>query len=93
MHSRSEEEKTDQNIEREIAEYQKTILWRRSRTAAPRCLSCGSVEIDPIPLDGEFVHPETGEPVVTGGWGFADDEPWITVFNPEGENVPDGGID
>jgi hypothetical protein len=87
------DEKTDENIEREIAEYRKTTSWRRSRISAPRSLSCGSVEIDPIPLDGAFVHPETGERFIASGQGWAAAAPWVARFSPEGEKLPDNEIE
>jgi hypothetical protein len=87
------EEKTDENIEREIARYRKRISWRRCRLSAPRCLSCGSTAVDPIPVNGEFFHPESGGRFVVSGGGWASAAPWVAVFSPEGEMLPETEID
>jgi hypothetical protein len=41
----------------------------------------------PVPLSGEFGHPQTGERVVVGDSGFADAAPWVAQFSLEGEHL------
>ena len=43
------------NIEQEEA--RAMLEWRRKRTDPPRCLSCGSPDIVPLPAKGGIAHP------------------------------------
>src|SRR5262249_24485881 len=47
-------------VEREIAELERTLRWRRQRASHARCLECGSAAIAPLPSEGETVHPGNG---------------------------------
>jgi len=71
-----------------IQDLERRIEWRKKRQSPPHCLECGGIGSVPVPGSGEFVHPETGEKVVVGSCGWADDGPWIADFSPEGEILP-----
>jgi hypothetical protein len=70
-----------------VADLVRYVAWRQPRQSPPRCLECGAVNPIPIPMDGEFAHPRTGERVVVGSSGFADTAPWYAEFSPEGEQL------
>jgi hypothetical protein len=70
-----------------VAELLRYIEWRKRRQSPPRCLECGSVDPVPVPMSGEFAHPNTGERVVVGSSGFADTAPWFADFSPEGLQI------
>jgi len=74
--------------EEEVAELTRRVAWRRGRVSPPRCLHCGSGRVAALPDGDEFPHPETGERVVVTGSGFADMEPWVAEFSPEGVEAP-----
>jgi hypothetical protein len=44
-------------VDREIAELEKKLGWRRERASPARCLECGSDAIVPLCAEGETVHP------------------------------------
>ncbi len=48
-------------VEREIAELEHKLVWRRQRASSARCLECGSEAIAPIPSEGGTVHPGNGK--------------------------------
>ena len=70
-----------------VAELLRRVEWRQGRQSPPRCLECGAVGPVPIPMDGEFAHPRTGERVVVVSGGWADTAPWFAEFSPEGEQL------
>jgi hypothetical protein len=72
-------------VETRVAELLRYITWRKGRKSPPHCLECGAINPVPIPVSGEFAHPQTGERVVTGSSGWADTAPWEAEFTPEGE--------
>jgi hypothetical protein len=74
-----------------IAELLRYVEWRKGRQSPPRCLECGTASPVPVPMDGEFSHPGTGERVVVGSSGFADTAPWHAEFSPEGEQLAEPG--
>jgi hypothetical protein len=78
-----------------IAELRRRVEWRRGRRSPARCLRCGGGGVAPLPVDGEFRHPQTGERVVVGGSGWADAVPWFAEFSPEGKLLaePDAAPD
>ena len=43
----------------------------------------------PIPRRGIFPHPRTGERVEEASSGWADTEPWLAEFSPEGIKLAD----
>lgn len=71
-------------VQDRLAELRKRLIWRKKRSSSARCLHCGSVEVTPIPYNGEFSHPRTGERVIAGGSGWAVTECWAAEFSPEG---------
>jgi hypothetical protein len=77
----------DAPVENRIAELSQYVTWRRGRRSPPRCLQCGSIDPVPIPMNGEFAHPRTGEKVEVGDKGFADTAPWFAEFSPEGKRL------
>jgi hypothetical protein len=70
-----------------VAELLRRVEWRQGRQSPPRCLECGAVSPVPIPMDGEFAHPRTGERVVVVSGGWADTAPWFAEYSPEGEQL------
>jgi hypothetical protein len=74
-------------IEARVTELHRRIQWRQGRKSPPRCLYCGSTAVVPIPWNGEFAHPQTGDRVVVDQSGFADTAPWFADFSPEGEQI------
>ena len=70
-----------------IAETQLRINWRRNRISPPKCLQCGLSDIVPVPTDGEFQHPQTGERVVVASSGWMSTDQWHAEFTPEGDVI------
>ena len=70
-----------------VAELLRRVEWRWGRTSPPRCLHCGSVGPETVPMSGEFAHPQTGERVVAESNGWVDSAPWFAEFSPEGERT------
>jgi hypothetical protein len=79
------------SVAERISELLRRIEWRHGRNSPPRCLECGMVGPIPIPTNGEFSHPQTGEQVVVQGSGWADTAPWLAEFSPEGERLTEPG--
>jgi hypothetical protein len=81
-----------------IGELLRRIEFRRRRRTPSLCLECGGSGTIPIPISGEFFHPQTGEKVVVGDSGFSDLAPWSAEYSPEGERLaesaaePDSGM-
>jgi hypothetical protein len=77
---------------RGVAEARRRLEWRQGRASPPRCLECGSHEIDAFPArdgdDGDdepsgIPHPGCGGTLSITGGGFSTSRVW-TFYTPEG---------
>jgi hypothetical protein len=82
-------------VTEQIAELLRRIKWRQRRQSPPRCLECGEPDCIPIPVSGEFSHPQTRERVEVINQGWADTATWEAGFTPEGERLaePSSAVD
>jgi hypothetical protein len=70
-----------------VAEMRERIKWRHLRRAPPKCLECGSSEIDVIRDDRDFLHPKTGQRIILAGRGFTDSPSWEADFTVDGDKI------
>jgi hypothetical protein len=64
-------------------------VWRTTRVAPPRCLSCGEGNIRPIEIDKEFAHPGYAGSVRTVNFLLVSSEGDARLFDSEGLPIRD----
>lgn len=74
--------------EKAVADYHRRRIWRLLRKSTPKCISCGSDQIQYIDYVAPFPHPEdNSECTATEAWGTSAGHDGAILLDVEGNEI------